>query len=970
MMAVKRVRIGVVFASMMAASFSAAAEYRVVQGPIPGDPMAVTIYELDNGLTVYLSENHEQPRFYAEIAVRAGSKHDPAETTGLAHYLEHLLFKGTQALGTLDYEKEKPHLERITELYEQHFHETDPAKREAIYAEINKETQLSSQYAIPNELDRLYKAMGGTSLNAHTSNEETVYKVELPSNRLEQWAIIESHRFEKPVFRLFQPELEIVYEEKNRSMDNKGRIIGEAVNELLYKKHPYGQQTTLGSVEHLKKPSLVNIYNYFETYYVPNNMAICISGDINKEDTMRIVDAHFSSWQPGKVPRTRRWREKPLEGAERVVTRYPGEPYVLLAFRTASQTHRDAGALRLLDMVLSNRSAGLIDLNLVHQQRVRGAGSYPQLMNDYGAQYLWGIPKDGQSLEEVENLLLEQLELVKRGEFEDWIIPAIITDFKKNRKAGLESDQTRVSYMREAYIAHEDWADAVSRIDRMARLTKDDVVRVAKRYFAEDYVAGYREDGQHEVPKIEKPKIDTIQIDAARQSKFARDLLAMPIKPLEPVFVDPAKDYSIVDDPAGIRLYYVKNPINDLFSLTFAFDVGMHHNNRLPAAAELLDKSGTTNLSPEDLQKEWYRLGTGFRFGVDYNESSAAIEGLDENFEASLALLMDVMTNATADQATLDELIRIILARRDDAKKDPQTISSALVQYQRYGEDSTFLQSMSSEEVRKLTVAELHGAIRDLIGYKHAVLYVGSLPKEKVVELMKKHHPVVDPLRDPPPYHFRRVRSPDATEIMFFDKEVAQSQIQIAIPCESYDETHIPAINLYNSYFGGGMAGIVFQELREARALAYSVGARYVTGGRKGEQNVMVGGMGSQVDKTPEGVEAFVDLLDNMPVSPERFATAKDALINSFVSSRLGFREILPAVRGWERLEVAVDPRRERYERILTADIETMLGFYRDQIAGRPKLISIVGAKSKLDMDRLSRAGRIAEAPLERLFVE
>src|SRR6266536_1806329 len=301
---------------LLAAPAATQAGFKRINEPNPKDPMAVQIYELDNGLKVYLTENHETPRFEAQIAVRAGSKHDPAESTGLAHYLEHMLFKGTTRIGTLDYEKEKPHLDRITELYEQHFHETDPEKRKAIYAEINKESQLAAQFEIPNEMDKLYKTMGEQGLNAHTWHEETVYQVNLPANRLEQWAIIESERFQHPVFRLFQPELEIVYEEKNQTLDNKEDVIEFAVNKLLFKKHPYGQQTTIGEVEHLKNPSLKNMYGFFEENYVPGNMAIVISGDINPRQTIKLIDNYFSAWKAKDVPRPKTWEETPLQGAE------------------------------------------------------------------------------------------------------------------------------------------------------------------------------------------------------------------------------------------------------------------------------------------------------------------------------------------------------------------------------------------------------------------------------------------------------------------------------------------------------------------------------------------------------------------------------------------------------------------------------------------------------------------------------
>ncbi len=945
------------------------AEYRLVHEPNPNDPMAVRIYELDNGLTVYLTENHESPRFYAEIAVRAGSVQDPADTTGLAHYLEHLLFKGTQQIGTLDFAAEKAHLDQITELYEEHFREEDPAKREEIYAKINEESQKAAQYAIPNEFDRLYRAMGGRGLNAHTWHEETVYKVNLPSNRLEQWAAIESERFSNPVFRLFQPELEIVYEEKNRAMDNKDRIIAEAVNATLYKVHPYGQQTTLGAVEHLKKPSLKNIYEYFNTYYVPNNMAIMISGDIDIEKTMDTIDRYFSSWERKELPEATTWTEKPLEGVETVTTQYEGEEYVLLAFRTAPVDSPDADALKVFDMVLSNRVAGLIDLNLNQQQRVRAAGSYPSLYNEYGAQFLWGIPKDGQSLEEVQQLLLEQIALVKEGKFEDWIIPAIITDFKKMYKAGLESDESRVANMRQSYIAYEDWDYTVNEIARMEKLSKEDIVRVANAYFGDAYVAGYRRDGQHEVPEIQKPKIDAIVIDPTRESEFAKTILAMPVKPIEPEFVEP-EDYTIEENAKGTKLYYVENPINDLFSLTFAIEIGTLENNRLGPAAQLLDKSGAGEYSSEALKKEWYKLGTDVGVGSGDHETSITISGLDENFEESVELLMKLLQDPKAEQSTLDELIQIILVNREDAKKDANSINAALVQYNRYGDKSAYLRMMPTDEVKALTIEDLHAITKGLLDYEHSILYTGSLPIKRVKKILKKHHPVKEDLKDTPPYERLTPRAPEQSEIYFFDKEMAQAQIRIEFGGEVYTEEHIPASQLFNSYFAGGMGGLVFQELREARALAYAAGAHYVTGDRAGDTNLMIGGMGTQADKAPEALDGFIDLLDNMPAAEQRFATARDALIENYRTGKLGFRDILGAVRSWERLGVPVDPRDERFAAVQASDMETMLAFYESEIKGKSKLISIVGDKSKIDTGAVSQKGKLIDVTLDSIFVD
>lgn len=957
----------IAFLWLLSAAIPALAGYKQIQKPDPVDPMQTHIYRLDNGLTVYLTENHEEPRFYAEIAVRAGSKNDPQEATGMAHYMEHMLFKGTDDIGALDYEKEKVHLDRIQALYEEHFTETDPEKRAAIYAQINAENQQAAQYAVPNEFDRIYTAMGENGLNAHTWLEETVYKVDLPSNRLEQWAKIETERFQHPVFRLFQTELETVYEEKNRSLDNKDRVIRDAVAMQLYKVHPY-RNTTLGSLEHLKNPSLQRMYEFFYTYYVPNNMAVLISGDIDIEETIQLIDREFSAWETKKLPKQKKYEEPKIKEVERVEVFYPGEEYVLLAFRTAPRTHKDAEALQILDMILDNRTAGLINLELEQQQRVRDAGSYPWMNNDYGAQYLWGIPKQDQSLEEVEQLLLKQLETIKQGQFEDWIIPAIVTDFKKSYKQQLEGNGSRVSLMRDSFLSCEDWPQTVRTLKRMEKLTKKDIVKVARKYFKDGYVAGYRRDGQPDLPSIEKPPLDKIDIDPARQSAFFEQILAMPYAEIEPVYVVPGRDYTTEQARDGVDIYYAHNPLNDLFSFTITVDIGTLTEQRLAVARELLDKSGTPRFSSEDLKKEWYKLGTDFSVGVGDQETSITISGLDENFATSLALLVELLSEPTSDDATLEELKQILLVRREDAKKDNRTIHQALYHYHRYGDLAYYRRIISNEELQQLTRQELHDLIRALPTYEQTITYTGALPLKEVLAILGEQYPLPAELQPPPPYQVIQVRAPEHTEIYFFDKEMAQALVRLDFPDVQFDESLNPSAELFNEYFYGGMAGIIFQELREARALAYSAWAWYFSGGRQQDYNLMSGFIGTQADKTPEAVAAFVDLLDQMPESADRFTAARRSLINKYRTERLGFRQVLGAVHDWEHKQVPVDPRPWRFEQIQQADLDRVLAFHREHIQGRPKLISIIGDRSKIDLDALAQQGELVDLSLEDLF--
>jgi len=943
--------------------------YRRINSPNPEDPLAAQIYELDNGLQIFLTENHEEPRFYAEIAVRAGSKHDPADGTGLAHYLEHLLFKGNQNLGTLDYEAEKPHLDRIIELYEEHFQETDPARRAEIYAEINSEAQLAAQYAVPNEIDKLYNSMGGGGLNAHTWYEETVYKIGLPSNRLQQWAEIESDRFVDPVFRLFHTELETVYEEKNRTLDNGSRIIGTALDELLYKVHPYGQQPTIGTVDHLKNPSLVYIQNYFDTYYVPNNMGIFISGDIDPSETIALIAEKFGEWESKAVPEVGPWQEPALQGAERRTVQYPGEEQVQLAFRTAPNGSSDKEALILLDMILDNRTAGLINLNLNQQQLVSQAGSSPMFLNDYGSQSLYGVPKQDQSLEEVEQLLLQQIEIIKAGDFEEWIIPAIINDFLKNEKASLEFNTARVTMMRQSFIEGADWDYHIAEIDRMEQLTKQDVVDVANKYFGDDYVAVYRVDAQHEVPVVEKPQIDPVTIDPTRQSEFAARVLAMEVEEIEPVFVEADRDYRFVEFAPGVELYYAPNPLNDLFTFSIGIDVGTEADNKLGLAAALMDVAGTQSLSNEELQKEWYRMGSEFRFGSGENASAFSVSGLDSQFEDSVALMMELINSPSADQQTLEQLKGILLKSREDQKSSPPAIARALFMYNRYGEESPMLEAMTGQEILDTQVEELLNAPSELLNYKHTLAYTGSMPLEELVAALRRNYGVEGELRDTPEFRFRSARDIEESEVLVVDQQTAQAQVRIEFADGVYDQEDGLLANLYTNYFGSGMSSVVFQELREARALAYSASARYAPGSRVNAENLIMGSIGTQTDKTADALAAFIDLIDNMPSSSERFDESVNSMLNRYRTSKLNFREVIGAVRTWERQGLEGDPRRGNYQKLQETELEDLLQFQQQHVKDRAKLISIVGDLSIIDTAELEQFGTVQEVEVDELFV-
>ena len=453
---------------------------------VENDPLNARVYTLDNGLKVYLTSYADAPRVQTNIAVRAGSKNDPEDATGLAHYLEHMLFKGTDVYGSLDYEKEKPLLEKIEALYEEYrtIDMSDTENRNRVWSQIDSVSGVAAEFAIANEYDKMVTSLGAKGTNAYTSNEKTVYINDIPSNQMEKWLKLESERFRYPVFRLFHTELEAVYEEKNISLDNDGRKMFEALLDGLFPIHQYGQQTTIGTIDHLKNPSLIEIRKYFNKYYIPNNMAICLSGDFDYDETIELVEKYWGGFESKETPTFEVRQESPITEVIETEVWGPEAERLYMGFRFDGANTRDVELLTMMDMVLSNTAAGLIDLNLNQSQEIIGGGCFPMVMKDYSIHGFYGSPKPGQTLLEVKDLLLSQIEEVKVGNFPDWLVGAIISDLKLNQIKKLESNSGRANEFVDAFILGIDWEDHQNEMAQLEKITKQDIIDFANANYS------------------------------------------------------------------------------------------------------------------------------------------------------------------------------------------------------------------------------------------------------------------------------------------------------------------------------------------------------------------------------------------------------------------------------------------------------------------------------------------------------
>jgi predicted Zn-dependent peptidase len=938
---------------------------------VKGDPLGARIYTLENGLKVYLTSYDDAPRVQTNIAVRAGSKNDPADATGLAHYLEHMLFKGTDIFGSLDFVKEAPLLDKIEALYEEYrsYKMNDTDNRDRIWAQIDSISGEAAKFAIANEYDKMVTGLGAKGTNAYTSFEKTVYINDIPSNQIEKWLKLEAERFRFPVFRLFHTELEAVYEEKNRGLDSDGNKLFESLFDGLFPNHQYGQQTTIGTIEHLKNPSLTQIRKYFNKYYVPNNMAMCLSGDFDYDKTIVLINKYWGGFERKEDPIFNVVKEDPITQIVAKEVYGPEAESLYIGFRFDGANSKDALMLTMVDMVLSNSSAGLIDLNLNQAQELIGGGCFPYVLKDYSMHGFYGSPKQGQSLEEVKDLLLSQIEEVKNGNFDDWLVNAIISDLKLNQIKKLESNSGRANEFVESFILDISWQDYQNEMSELEKITKKDIIDFTNDRYSDNYVVTYKRNGEDKtVMKVTKPDITPVSVNREDQSEFLLNLLAEDVEDINPVFLDFEKVVK-KSDIGDIPLIYKENTENERFRLNYILDMGNDHDNRLKLAVDYLKFLGTSDMSPIVKEQKFYKLGCDLSVNCSADKTEVILSGLSDNFDESVQLFETILANAVADEDALVELKANKLKERADAKLNRQTILwRAMGNYAKYGTNSSFMNILSEQELNNVTSTELLDLIHNLTTYKHRILYYGPESIYKVVsELEKIHVNKIDLKQIPAKKEF--VENPmDNSMVYIVDYDMKQAEVMMLSKGEKLDMSKMPHIKFHNEYFGGGMSSIVFQEMRESKALAYSVYSTYTLPRDTNNSHYLMSYIGTQSDKLSEAIKGMTELLDLMPEAESNMRNAKESIEQKIRTERITKSRVLSEYETAQKLGVNYDVRKDLYEAIQNFDMNSLKDFHNSHISNGNRVLMVLGSKEDLDLEVLKSYGEIKHLTLEDIF--
>ena len=935
--------------------------------------LKVKEYRLENGLTVWLNEDHSQPKVFGAVVVKAGAKDCP--DTGIAHYFEHMMFKGTDRIGTLDYGSEKVLLDSIAMKYDELAMTEDTAARARLQKEINELSIRSSEYVIPNEFNRLINRFGGSGLNAATSYDATIYFNTFSPQYMVQWAEINSERLINPVFRLFQSELETVYEEKNMYGDFIGGQVMDTLMARYFGPHPYAYPI-IGSTKNLKNPRLTEMHKFFEDYYVASNMALILSGDFDAQQVMPILEKAFSRIRSGNAPKQEKVMLPPFNGRETMKVKFP-IPFIKamgLGFRGVSANHEDQVALNIAVNLLNNANGtGYLD-KLMVEHKLMGALAINESMNEAGILAVAIMPKLLiQSYSSAEKMVWDEINRVKNGDFSDEMFNSLKLEQKRQYASSLENIDSRATIMMNLFSQGKSWNDYLNEVARIESITKEDVVRVAQKYFSNNYLCVTKSTGKYPKDNLPKPAFSpVVPRNADASSSYAKQLEKIPEQQVAPRIIDFEKDVKTSKLTPLVTLYTTPNPLNDIFTLNISYGIGALEQPELMQLTNYLQLLGTESLSFEQFRSRLQSIGSTLAFDVTPDAFVMKVTGFDNHIDETMKLVGDFIRHAKADDKKLRQIV-------DDAKvsekaffKSGDNVASALLEQVKYGDQSRYLRKLSLSQIKKLKGKDMLAIYDKVRSVQCDLHYCGTLPVEKVIGTIRQHLPLERTTVASNSPYYRELKQYDRPTVFFIDMpDMAQSIVYGYVKGDPVDDkASRHASRLFSVYFGGDMSSLMFQEIREFRSFAYRTSGRYQlpNHAHKGTAGSFTAMLSTQSDKTLDALGVLDSLIREMPLKPERVEAVKQTLVNRINNDYPPFRNLSEKVASARMEGFDRDPAEEFLRDIATMDMQDISRFYREQISGRPVVYVIAGNRKHIDMKKLAEYGTIIKVKKKDIY--
>lgn len=947
----------------------------VIFAALPANAQGLKAFQLKNGLSVFVWEDDTQSDVFGAVGVRAGSVNDPGQYTGLAHYLEHVMFKGTEKIGALNWEEEKPIYEQIIAKYDEMANETDPEKKKTINQEINQLTIAAGKISVSNDFFNLMESMGGKGVNAGTSYDYTYYHNSFPAYQINKWLEISSQRFINPVFRTFQPELETVYEEYNRSQDNPYGVWREFMMDKAFEGHPYSR-SILGLPEHLKNPRISELIKFYNDWYTPENMVLILVGNIKTEQISRNIAATFGRLSKKSTPERKTYPDLDIKGHKQYSAKVGPIPRVTLIYKGVPVGNQDEKALEIALSLLSNRSGtGSLD-KLVIDGEIMNCEASPFFLREQGRCIIAGTPLFDQnqrrfeSNKSVERKLLKAINDLANGKFEEWLIEAIKQNLCREYDLSLESNEGRARMLLSAFTNEEDLASILEYKEQVMAITVDDIKRVAKQYLSENYIALHTEKGKGpKKEKMQKPGFKPIEAPEGQQSLYALQFKNMPIGTVKEEFLDfdevkvkPVNEHS--------KIFYTQHTDNEVFTLILRYGVGTKEYPKLGIAANLMNNAGIMGVyEPQELKKEFSRLNVASRVFANKDYLYIIMEGYEANLAEACQLLSRQVLMPKLDEKQLNNIRGSVFGNRQQRKDNVQILGDALSQYIRYQDKSTYIDELTDKEILELQISELTGDINRASNYETEIFYTGSAPFDDVYEVLSKNLPLVANEKSSNSPVVRELAPVTENTIYFLpNTDAEQAQIYFFMPTLNYNKENDVLNDAFYQYFSGSFNGLVLSELREKRSMVYTAYGAISTPERPGYPSSFVGQIGTQNDKAVEALTLYMDLLRNMPENPERIDNIKNYLRQEALTSKPNPRDKALVIESYKRIGYTQDPAKENLSKIEALTFDDIIKYYKENIKDKPVAIGIMGNPKDINMDALKEFGKVIRVNDKRLF--
>ena len=913
----------------------------------------LTEYKLDNGLTVMLWEDHDQPDVTGYVVVRAGAVDEPAEYTGLAHYLEHMLFKGTQKIGALDWEAEKPIYDSIIALYDQYCETTDPEQREKLATQINECSMREAKVSSTEDFFNLLDLIGAEGVNAFTSFDVTAYHNSFPEAEMYRWLTIFSDRLIDPVFRTFQAELENVFEEYNMYANNPSSQASKQLMQDIYKGSPY-ERDVIGHPEHLKNPRLSKLIEFYNTWYVPNNMALILVGDFDAEAAKPMIAETFSRLQPKELPARPSYPEVQLTGSKHYNLGY--SPQIAWVYPGVKANDPDHVVLEFVCNFLSNGQTGLLD-KITIDGEVQYAGVGLDARRNTGRIIIQAVPyydanqQMFESDKATEKIVMKEIDKIKAGEISDEMIASLKRMYAQSYKVANESSESKMNWLLSAFMYNMPLEQVLNANDHIQALTKEEIVRVAKKYFNQDHMTISFDEATktNKAKTLPKPNIKPLEPVKDAKTAYAEAFKKLPKGQLKQTFNN-FNDVQVSSLGENITLHYTPNTKNDVFSLTLRYGVGEHEMPLLPYAAALMNNAGIMGnpaTEGKDFAQQMAELGADVSYGCNDSYFYISISGEDGNMNKIMNLVNRQLLMPYLEKKQLDAIKGSEFFTRLSRQKRTAVQKSALMQYALYGDKSAYLDEVPFADIWGMGLPQVQSLLSSARTYALNVFYCGTLtPEQLVAEL-----PLTEGMRPSKSPFVQDKKTYEKPTVLFLpNSDVQQADLYFYINGQPYDIASDVYSDAFNQYFSGGFSGIVLNEIRTKRSMAYTAYGVNQTPSLTGKNTNFIGYVGTQSDKVVDAINVYMDLLTTMPADTTRMEAIRAALKQAAQTAKPSMRGKASTFEHWKRLGYNDDPAKINAEKINNLTYEEIEAFYKENIQGKPVTIILMGDPKKIDL--------------------